>query len=157
MSIPSEVARAELLAGELMSVTAAIRRTVRRQVVRSMGSSLPPAQLDLLIVVEAEPGIGVAGAAQILELAGNSVSTLVNQLVSAGLLRRTTDPSDRRAARLYLTEAASERISRWRSIRNTAVAAALEHSGEDELDAIEQAVPALRKLLDRLRTAGEPR
>jgi DNA-binding MarR family transcriptional regulator len=151
----NDAARADLLAGELMSVTAAIRRTVRRRAVRSMGGSLPQAQLDLLFVIEAEPGIGVARAAAVLELAGNSVSTLVNQLVSAGYVRRTTDPSDRRAARLFLTDSASQRIHQWRSIRNTAVAEALQQSSEDELSAIELAVPVLRKVLDRLRTPGE--
>ena len=61
------------------------------------------AQLELLQLVEAEPGVGVAAAARSLHLAGNSVSTLVNQLVEADLLQRAVDPDDRRAARLHLT------------------------------------------------------
>ena len=89
---------------ELMDVIAGIRRVVRRQVGRSMRSpESAPAQVELLLVVEREPGIGVAAAARALHLAGNSVSALVNQLAAAGLLRRDTDQHDRRAAQLFLT------------------------------------------------------
>jgi DNA-binding MarR family transcriptional regulator len=63
------------------------------------------AQVELLHVVADQPGIGVAAAAGRLHLVDNSVSTLVNQLVASGLLSRGTDPEDRRAARLELTDA----------------------------------------------------
>lgn len=155
MTAAADLARAELLAGELMSVTAAIRRTVRRKVGHAMGGTLPAAQLDLLFVIESEPGIGVAAAARVLLLAGNSVSALVNQLVSAGYVQRQVDPADRRAARLFLTPVASERIAQWRSFRNAVVATALEQASAQERSAIEQAVPALRLLLAELRSAGE--
>lgn len=156
MSTDADIDRAELLAGELMSVTAAIRRTVRRQVARAVGGSLPTAQLELLMVIEREPGIGVARAAGVLQLAGNSVSALVQQVVSAGLVRRVVDPADRRAVCLFLTPSAAQRITKWRSVRNAIVAAALEHTSTDERAAIEQAVPALHRLLAQLRSDGAP-
>lgn len=143
--------RTEVLAGELMSVTAGIRRQLRRQLRQVLpGPRLPPAQLDLLIVVEGEPGIGVAAAARALHLAGNSVSALVNSLVAARLLRRETDPADRRAARLYLTPAAGRRLNRYRQTRAALVGRALDRVGEADREAIEQALPALRRLLEVL-------
>jgi DNA-binding MarR family transcriptional regulator len=160
VSVPTQN-RTEALAGELMSVTAGIRRRVRRRlrqvlpsgrVSGAAGNSQPltPAQLDLLIVVEAEPGIGVAAAARSLHLAGNSVSALVNALVAADLLRRETDPADRRAARLHLTPVARRRLAHHRETRAAVVGQALERVGPADREAIERALPALRRLLEAL-------
>jgi DNA-binding MarR family transcriptional regulator len=144
--------RTEVLAGELMRVTTGIGRRVRRQLRQVLPSQpLPTAQLDLLIVVEAEPGIGVAAAARALHLADNSVSALVNTLVAADLLRRETDPADRRAARLYLTPAARRRLARHRETRTALVGQALDRVGPADRAAIERALPALQRLLEALQ------
>jgi DNA-binding MarR family transcriptional regulator len=141
----------QALAGDLMSVTAGIRRRVRRQLRQVLaGQPLPVAQVELLIVVEADPGIGVAAAARALHLAGNSVSALVNNLVAAELLRRETDPADRRAARLYLTPAARRRLARYRQTRAGLVGRALDQVDPADREAIERALPALRRLLEAL-------
>ena len=96
-------------ADELMGLAAGLRRVVRRRLRAQLpGPALRGAQLELLQLVEAEPGVGVAAAARSLHLAGNTVSTLVNQLVAAGMVHRAVDPADRRAARLTLTDAARE-------------------------------------------------
>jgi DNA-binding MarR family transcriptional regulator len=143
--------RTPVLAGELMAVTAGIRRRLRRELRQFVPDQpLSSAQVDLLVVVEAEPGIGVAAAARTLHLAGNSVSALVNILVASGLLRRETDPADRRAARLYLTPAARRRLTRHRQIRAELVGRALDRVGHVDREAIELALPALRRLLEAL-------
>src|SRR5215472_11418109 len=100
---------AAALADELMRQLNAVRRAVRRRLRANLAQPLTTAQVELLQIVEEAPGIGVAAAARVLHLAGNSVSGLINQLVEAGWLRRETDPRDRRAARLYLTPVAHER------------------------------------------------
>jgi DNA-binding MarR family transcriptional regulator len=158
MDVAAGRERADTLARELTGVTAGIRRTVRRQVAQLMPSPpLPPAQVDLLLVVEGQPGIGVAAAARSLHLAGNSVSALVNSLATAGLLRRETNQNDRRAAQLYLTPRASARLARWRDARADFVGAALDRIGPDDRDRIEQALAPLNRLLDELRAPGGPR
>jgi DNA-binding MarR family transcriptional regulator len=137
---------------DLMRVTASLRRVARRRSAANLGvAPLPEAQRELLLVVEAQPGIGVAGAAAALELAGNSVSTLVNALVEAGLLQRDTDPADRRAVKLTLTEAAQIRLKSWRAMRAALLGAALDRSGDEDRQAIEAALPALHRLLEHLR------
>ncbi|MBW8822057.1 MAG: MarR family transcriptional regulator, partial [Streptomyces sp.] len=91
----------EELADALVGVQRLLRRRLRA------GLTVPRlrgAEVELLRLVGARPGIGVSDAAKELHLAGNSVSTLVNQLVKEGHLVRETDPADRRAARLLLTE-----------------------------------------------------
>jgi DNA-binding MarR family transcriptional regulator len=137
---------------DLMRLAARIRRISRRRLAASLGlTPLPEAQRELLFVVEARPGIGVAGAATELGLANNSVSTLVNALVEADLLRRETDPADRRAARLQLTDAAARRLRTWRAARAQLLGAAVDRGDPDDRRAIEAALPALRRLLADLR------
>ncbi|MEV4597158.1 MarR family winged helix-turn-helix transcriptional regulator [Amycolatopsis sp. NPDC049253] len=140
------------LAERLMSAVQGIRRVVRRRVRAEVpGPPLPGAQVELLRVVDRLPGIGVAAAARELSLAGNSVSTLVNLLVEAGLLRREVDPADRRAAQLEVTGAARERMAIWRKARTGLVLAALAQLSEEDTASITAALPALEKLMDVLK------
>ncbi|HKS47239.1 MAG TPA: MarR family winged helix-turn-helix transcriptional regulator [Amycolatopsis sp.] len=128
-----------------------LRRVVRRRVREKLpGAPLRGAQAELLRTVEEQPGIGVAAAARALHLAGNSVSTLVNQLVEAGMLERHIDPADRRAVRLELTKAARARLATWRRTRTEFVAGALTRLSEEDRYAIEAALPALGRLLEAL-------
>ncbi|GAB2990654.1 MarR family winged helix-turn-helix transcriptional regulator [Amycolatopsis acidiphila] len=138
------------LAESLMATMAGLRRRVRRRVAAQLPVLDPPlrgAQIELLRVVEKEPGIGVAAAARSLHLAGNSVSTLVNQLVEAGMLHRRVDPADRRAARLELSTAAHDRLTTWRRTRTEFVAGKLATLSEADRTAISGALPALGRLL----------
>ncbi|UOX92830.1 MarR family transcriptional regulator [Amycolatopsis sp. FBCC-B4732] len=140
------------LADRLLGAVQGIRRVVRRRVRAEVpGSPLPGAQVEVLRVVADHPGIGVAAAARELHLANNSVSTLVNQLADAGLLRREPDPADRRAARLEITGAARDRMASWRRARTGLVAEALTALSEEDREAIENALPALEKLMGVLK------
>jgi DNA-binding MarR family transcriptional regulator len=143
------------LAEGLMPAVVALRRAVRRRTRERMGvPALPAAQVELLRAVQDEPGIGVAGAARRLHLAENSVSTLVRTAVADGHLRRTPDPADRRAARLELTDAAHERLTRWRGMRAEVVDAALARLDPADHEALAAAVPALTRLLDAVEEIG---
>jgi DNA-binding MarR family transcriptional regulator len=140
------------LAERLMRTVLGLRRVVRRLLRTEIpGPLLRGAQVELLRVVEAQPGIGVAAAARELNLAGNSVSTLVNQLADAGMLRREVDPLDRRAARLELTGAATQRLESWRLARIGLVSGAMSELSEEESMAITDALPAFEKLIEILK------
>lgn len=67
------------------------------------------------------------------------------------MLRRETDPRDRRAARLHPTAAARRRLSAWRTARAQLVGRALEQISEDDQAEIRRSVPALRRLLSVIR------
>jgi DNA-binding MarR family transcriptional regulator len=137
-----------VLGEELMVTVAALRRLVRRR--RRQTVDEPPlrgAQGELLQVVENQPGVGIAAAARALHLAANSVSTLVNQLIDMGMLVRDTAPGDRRAARLWLTETATERLALWRQVSAELIADALGELATADRQAIADALPALRTLL----------
>ncbi|WP_329044858.1 MarR family transcriptional regulator [Amycolatopsis sp. NBC_01488] len=142
---------AERLLGTVQGIRRVVRRRVRADGPDVPGFPLPGAQVEVLRVVADQPGIGVAAAARELHLAANSVSTLVNQLVDAGLLRREADPADRRAARLEITAAARDRMAALRRARTGLVADALTGLSEEDTAAIEQALPALEKLMGILK------
>jgi DNA-binding MarR family transcriptional regulator len=137
----------EALAEALTAQLNGVRRVLRRRVRADLGvPALTGSQVELLRLVESAPGIGVSAAAQQLHLAGNSVSTLVNQLTEAALLRRERDPTDRRSARLFLTPAAESRLTAWRAARISLVAGALSALDAGERDALAAAIPALSRL-----------
>ncbi|MGH3376701.1 MAG: MarR family winged helix-turn-helix transcriptional regulator [Actinoallomurus sp.] len=139
------------LADELMTVNAAMRRLVRRRLREEVPPRLRPAEVELMGVVGGHPGISVAAAARELHLADNSVSTLVKQLLAAGMLRRETDPDDRRAVRLELTPAAQRHMANWRERRARLVGARIDELPVEDRAAIAAALPALGRLLAGLR------
>ncbi|MFD8377300.1 MarR family winged helix-turn-helix transcriptional regulator [Streptomyces sp. NPDC059679] len=132
-------------------VLAGVQRLIRRRLRAGMTEPrLRGAQVDLLRLVVASPRIRVSAAAKELYLAGNSVSTLVNQLVKAGYLHRETDPEDRRSALLTATPAAQARLREWQVRRGALVREQVARLSESERVALAAAVPALRKLAENL-------
>lgn len=143
------------LAAGLLTVIGPLRRALRREGRRGLpGDPLPASQAELLRLVRLQPGIGVREAAQQLGVAANTVSTLVNQLVAAGLLRRGRDPVDGRAARLELTARARRRVALWRDQREQALSAALDELDAEQREALERSLPALHKILEVLERAN---
>jgi DNA-binding MarR family transcriptional regulator len=146
----------EVLAGELHEATTALRRATRRVVRRRLAQpALPSAEVELLVAVIENPGMGVAEAARSLGLAANTVSTLVGRLTVAGLIERTDDPADRRAAVLCPTVAGRARVKRWRRERADVLSHALASLDPDDRRRIRAAVGALRNLADALQANGE--
>lgn len=131
-----------------MTTLAALRRLVRRRLRSEVpGPPLRGAQIELLQVVKKQPGIGIAPAGRALHLAASSVSTLVNQLMDCGMLVRETAPDDRRAARLWLTEAATKQLAAVRQARIDLIASGVAELPAAERQALARALPALRALL----------
>ncbi|MFJ6984897.1 MULTISPECIES: MarR family winged helix-turn-helix transcriptional regulator [unclassified Streptomyces] len=146
---------------ELADTLVGVQRLLRRRLRAGLTAPrLRGAEVELLRLVDDRPGIGVSEAAKELHLAGNSVSTLVNQLVKDGRLVREADPADRRAARLRLTPAARDRLRDWEERRAALVGRHLAGLGPADRAALRAALPALRALSVRLREddagAAEP-
>ncbi|WP_413803358.1 MarR family winged helix-turn-helix transcriptional regulator [Streptomyces iranensis] len=137
-------------------VLGGVQRLIRRRLRAGMTEPrLRGAQVELLRLVMARPGIRVSAAAKELYLAGNSVSTLVNQLVKAGYLHRETDPADRRSAQLTATPAAEARLGEWQARRGALVREQVAKLSESDRAALAAAVPALRKLAENLHEEVE--
>ncbi|MFF0226855.1 MarR family winged helix-turn-helix transcriptional regulator [Streptomyces sp. NPDC004629] len=149
-------AATETFSEELADTLVGIQRLIRRRL--RGGSTGPPlrgAEVELLRLVQTRPGIGIKEAARELHLAGNSVSTLVNRLARDGHLVRETDPADRRAARLHLTEAARRRLRDWQRRRAALVGRHTARLTEAERDALRAALPALHRLAVTLHEEAE--
>jgi DNA-binding MarR family transcriptional regulator len=146
----------ETFSEELADALVGVQRLIRRRLRPQMADPrLRGAEVELLRLVVAQPGIGISDAAKELYLAGNSVSTLVNQLAREGYLTRETDPADRRAARLLPTPAAEARLSEWRKRRAQLVRRQMDRLDEADRQALRAALPALRKLAVNLHEEAE--
>ncbi|HTJ69328.1 MAG TPA: MarR family transcriptional regulator [Actinospica sp.] len=144
------------LAGELSASLSGLHRTIRRHVRSRLAlEPLAGAQGDLLRLVVERPGISVSAAAKELRLAGNSVSTQVQQLARLGYLTRETSPTDRRGAVLRATPAGEERLARWADERAELFERQLHRLTEQDVTALAAALPALRALTDLIGTDRE--
>ncbi|XXG09507.1 winged helix-turn-helix domain-containing protein [Micromonospora sp. SH-82] len=134
---------------QLGSALGDLQRVLRRAATqRSGNTALPDAQVEVLRLVQRRPGIGVKEVAEGLGIAPNTVSTLIGELTSAGLLRRDRDPADRRLARLTLTDQAVGRMAAYRRHRGDLLAAGLAGLAEPDRRELLAAAPALRRLAD---------
>ncbi|MFI5958572.1 MarR family winged helix-turn-helix transcriptional regulator [Cryptosporangium sp. NPDC051539] len=136
------------VADELSVLLGRLHRTLRRASRGDLPDDpLPSAQMEVLRVVQATPGIGVKAVASALGTAPNTVSTLVGDLTASGHLERLPDPQNRRAVRLTLTPAATALVDGYTDHRRRIAASAAEQLPQDDLDALAAALPALNRLL----------
>lgn len=139
----------ETVAQELSAALGRFHQVLRRAAVRRAGRDmLPNAQVELLRLVQERPGVHVKDAAEALRMAANTVSTLVGELVDAGLLARTRSPDDRRTVRLDLTPAARERLAAYAANRHALVADALAKLTPQARRELAAATPHLRRLAE---------
>ncbi len=138
-------------AAGLIGVLGPLQRTLRKRAREDWPlEPLATAQVDLLRTVRRRSGISVGEAAAELRVAPNTASTLANQLVAAGLVRREPDPHDGRTVRLVLTPAAERRVAAWHDRRQQVLGVALARLSPDERAAVAAAVGPLHQLLESL-------
>jgi DNA-binding MarR family transcriptional regulator len=137
----------ESVAAVLLETARALTRAAARTAGPGERRALTGAQMDVLLDVRRNPGQSVTQLADRLQLARNTVSTLVGQLDQAGLLVRSTDSSDARVTLLSLSPAAAERMARWRARRAAAVQQALDALSPPDRAAVEEALGPLRVLV----------
>jgi len=109
-------------------------------------SPLPEAQVEILRLVRREPGIRVHDVAAQLQLAPNTVSTLVQLLSAEGMIERRRDPADGRVTRLGLLPPAEERLGRWHDLRREILAVRLAELDAGDREAVARAVPVLERI-----------
>jgi MarR family transcriptional regulator, transcriptional regulator for hemolysin len=80
------------------------------------------AQWVVLFRLRAHEGLSQVDLAEVLELQPISLVRLLDRLVEQGLLERRHDPKDRRANRLFLTEAGRRLVDDLDSLRDTIAA-----------------------------------
>jgi DNA-binding MarR family transcriptional regulator len=88
--------------------------------------AIPPTQLRVLTIVEANRHTNMSRLAEALDVVPSSASRLCDRLEATGLLRRVPDPRDRREVRLLLTGSARRLMDELRERRRRAIADVLE-------------------------------
>lgn len=111
---------------------------------------LPMAQVELLQRLADEPGLRLRELARRHRLAANTVSTLVQQLVTSGLVSRDPDPDDRRAVVLRLTKEGERRLQEWLGAHEDRLTTALGTLSPSDRRKVGAAVPPLRRLVEAL-------
>ena len=86
----------------MINEVARLLRTFADQEARQLG--MTRAQWAVLARLERHEGLKQAELADMLDMQPISLTRLVDRLAESGLIERRSDPNDRRAKRLYLTE-----------------------------------------------------
>jgi DNA-binding MarR family transcriptional regulator len=108
------------------------------------------AQVEILQRLAEEPGLRIGELAARHNLAINTVSNLIQQMVLAGLVTRSPDSDDRRAVAVTLTDHGSRELASWLEANNRRLAYAMDQLGAHDRRAIAGAVPSLVRLVEQL-------
>lgn len=140
----------------LTDVVTRLRRSLRSGVRDELPwESLPMAQVELLQRLADEPGLRTSELAQRQNLAKNTVSNLVQQMVVAGLLERESSKTDRRAFILHLTPDGLDRLLHWRQANERRIRRAFVALGAADQEIINRALPALQALAAKMEADAD--
>jgi MarR family transcriptional regulator for hemolysin len=123
-------------------------RTYADQRARQFGVSR--AQWAVLVRIDRSPGLKQSELAEILDLQPITLTRLLDRLADNDLIERKPDPNDRRANRLYVTQAAKPMLDQLNVLGADMMETALEG-----LDAqtVERTLRQLDTVKDNLRRA----
>jgi DNA-binding MarR family transcriptional regulator len=143
--MPVETLESLAVANRLRPALLKVARELRRE---SHALGVTGGQVSLLIQIHKHRGIGVRDLAALERISAASMSSHVERLERAGLVRRTPDERDRRRQGLSVTPE-GERVLRSVKSRRTAwLAARLEQLSAEELHALDAAVEPLLALIE---------
>ncbi len=135
---------AELVASDLRPVLLRLARELRKET-EQLG--ITARQVTLLWLVKRSPGLSLAELAAEEGISPPALSGNVDRLERAGLLQRVRSQDDRRRVGLELTEDGAKLLRRVRARRTTWLTQRMRDLRPAELESIETAIPALRRLL----------
>lgn len=132
------------LADRLHSAAIHLLRRLRRE---DDASGLPAPQLSALSVIVFGGPITLGALAAAEQVRPPTITRLVEKLESAGLVERTSDPSDKRVSRLAATAKGVKLLHDGRRRRVARLTASLAALPATERNAIAKAVPILEKVV----------
>jgi len=154
-SVPS--AAPDTTAHRLTDVVTRLRRALRTSIrTEYPWEALPMAQIELMQALSDQSPARVGDLAARQRLSTSTVSGLISQLMTAGLVVRGTHAEDRRVAVVELTDAGRGQLADWQAAHQRRIGAALERLAPDEQDAVAAALPALAKLVEFLVAGSGP-
>lgn len=131
----------------------AIARLSRRLRTTAAASEagLTPTRISVLLTVVREGPIRLSELADRESLNPTMLSRAISNLVEAGLVARSSDEGDRRAAWVKTTAAGQRLAERMRRERTDALNRALGAMSHEDRRAIEAALPAFEELAEQLK------
>jgi MarR family transcriptional regulator, transcriptional regulator for hemolysin len=108
--IAEEVSRQGIKLGFLIHDVSRMRRNAFDQIMRPIG--VTRAQWWVLAHLSRHDGMMQTQLADVLDVGKASLGTLIERLEQAGLVERTSDPTDKRAKRVFLSRAAQQLVRR---------------------------------------------
>jgi len=114
------------------------------------GSGLTPSQISVLFTIVQLGPLGLGKLAEIEGVNPTMLSRITAQLCEAGLIRRSPDPGDRRAAVVQASAAGRRLRERIHRERTLALSEHVEELDEREREALWRALPVLEELAERL-------
>ena len=135
----------ETVAADLRPVLLRLARELRKET-EQLG--ITARQATLLWLVRRSPGLSLAELAAEEGISPPALSGHVDRLERAGLIERLRSTDDRRRVGLRLTDEGARILRRVRARRTTWLANRLSALEPSDLEAIENAVPALQALLE---------
>jgi DNA-binding MarR family transcriptional regulator len=121
---------------------------------RAKGRGTTRAQWIVLFRLRQQEGLSQVDLAEVLELQPISLVRLLDRLVDQGLLERHPDPRDRRANRLFLTEAGRRFVDDLDSLRDSIAADVLQGM---PVSTVETSLEALRDIKRHIKSVSENR
>jgi DNA-binding MarR family transcriptional regulator len=123
-----------------------VSRLLRREFdARARQIGVTRSQWRTLGILSRRPGLNQGALAEIMEVEPITVARMIDRLEDAGLVERRRDPTDRRAWRIHITDAARPLLSQLRTIGEGVTDEALTGLGAAERQALEA-------MLDRIRS-----
>jgi DNA-binding MarR family transcriptional regulator len=112
------------------------------------GDELSPSQTAALVSVERHGPLTLGRLAEIERVTPPSITRVVAALESAGLVRRTADPGDRRVAHVSITTEGVRLLERSRTRKTAFLAERLGSLSAAERALVREALPVLERLLE---------
>ena len=119
-------------------------------------AGLTPTRISVLLTVVREGQIRLSDLAELEGINPTQLSRAVAHLVETGLVERSADEGDRRAAWLRPTAAGRKLTERIRRERTDALNVGLQELDPPERERIVAALTALEHLADQLREGDRP-
>jgi len=131
----------ETLPFEIAETAHAMRKAFDR---RAIGLGVTRAQWKVLFRLTRQPGMRQIELADLLDVEPITLTRIIDRLQEAGLVERSSDPSDRRVWRLHVTAKAQPLVEKLRAIADEMAAETF--SGVDPSE-----IEITRRVLERLR------
>jgi DNA-binding MarR family transcriptional regulator len=131
------------LAARLRLVVMRLARRLRQQA----PEALSPSQLSVLSTLESQGPLTPTEVAAAERVKPPTITRVVGILEDAGLVRRKSDPGDRRSSRVELTARGRELIERDRRRKTAYLAKQIAKLSEEEVRALNRAVELIERMV----------